>query len=201
MTHILIVEDEEKIASLLADYLAKAGYQLARKTISTRPVDESGDYSDLPLMSEVKYKKREGRIVYTFNPKIVPHLIGLREKFTKYPLKKAVDFQSSYTWRFYEILASWAKPKNQTNGLFAGWIRAQSVEELREMLGVPASYSWQKFNTRVIGVAQAELKEKARIKVSVRTIKTGRKITNLDIDFIEDDQQQLPLEGGATKKK
>ena len=27
MSHILIVEDEEKIASLLADYLAKAGYQ------------------------------------------------------------------------------------------------------------------------------------------------------------------------------
>ncbi len=175
-------------------HLAKAGYQLARKTITTRPVDESGDYSDLPLMSEVKYKKREGRIVYTFNPKIVPHLIGLREKFTKYPLKKAVDFQSSYTWRFYEILVSWAQPKHKSGGRFAGWIKNQSVEDLRAMLGVPSSYNWGTFQKKVLDVVIPELREKAQIVVFVERVKTSRKITHLNISFIEDEQIPLKLE-------
>lgn len=182
-------------------HLNAAGDALVNRVITFESPRANVEREKLTLMLRVQYQADGGRIICTFNNLIVPHLLQIRGQFTKYPLRDAVDFNSSYTWRFYEILASWAKPKNQTNGLFAGWIRAQSVEELREMLGVPASYSWQKFNTRVIGVAQAELKEKARIKVSVRTIKTGRKITNLDIDFIEDDQQQLPLEGGATKKK
>ena len=174
-------------------HLKNAGHELARKTITTRPVFEDGEYDDYPLMAHVKYKPREGRILYTFNPLVVPHLIGLREKFTSYPLKDAADFSSSYTWRFYEILASWAQPKNKIQGRFGGWIKHQSVDELRGMLGVPESYNWGTFQNSVLDVVTKELQEKAEIVVFIERIKTSRKITHLNIDFIQEEQRQMNL--------
>ncbi len=157
-----------------------------------RPKGKKGKY-EMTVMSFAEYKDDEGKIACAFNNRIVPHLIGLREKFSSYPLKKAVDFQSSYTWRFYEILVSWAQPKSKTAGAFMGWIDRQSVEELREMLGVPKSYKWNMFETRVLNVVQTELRIKANVYITFERVKTSRKITHLNIKFIEGDQQQLPL--------
>jgi len=174
-------------------HLINAGDALINRVITIDSPQVGVDKEKLTLMSRVQYLSDRGRVVCTFNNLVIPHLLYIRNQFTKYPLRDAVNFSSSYTWRFYELLVSWAQDKRDTNGRLIGWIANQSVDELREMLGVPDSYNWQKFNTRVLGVAQAELKEKANIRVTIRVIKTGRKITNLDIDFIESDQQQLPL--------
>lgn len=155
----------------------------------------------LNVMDAAEYKDDEGKIVCSFGKKITPHLLGLREKFSSYPLKQAVNFQSSYTWRFYEILVSWAQPKQDTNGRFAGWIRKQPIDELREMLGVPDSYRWDNFQKQVLDVIIPELREKAKIAVFVERVKTSRKITHLNISFIEDDQLEMQLEGEEKPKK
>jgi len=178
-------------------HLELAADSLVNRVITIDNPDHDTDRERLTLMVRTKYKKHQGKIVCTFNPLIVPHLIGMRQKFSSYPLRKTVDFSSSYTWRFYEILVSWAQPKSTTGGRFLGWIERQSVEELREMLGVPDSYSWSKFEKQVLCVAQIELRKKANIQIKFERRKTGRKITHLNIQFIEDDQQQLPLEGGV----
>jgi plasmid replication initiation protein len=137
-------------------------------------------------MAKAEYVEDEGHILCAFNPYIVPYLIGLRAKFSSYPLKTAVNFSSSYTWRFYELLVSWAKDKEETEGQFLGWISKQPVDDLREMLGVPASYAWSKFETQILQTVQAELLQKANIHVRLTRIKTNRKITHLKIEFIQE---------------
>lgn len=146
------------------------------------------------LMTRAEYVKSQGIVRCKFNPDVLPYVLGLREKFNSYPLQKTVSFKSSYTWRFYEVLVSWAQPKGKTAGRFAGWIKEQSVDELREMLGVPKSYSWGMFQKKVLDRSIKELKEKARIEVYIERVKTGRKITHLNIKFIEDEQQELLLQ-------
>ena len=136
------------------------------------------------LMSSAEYKDDEGQIECAFNPQIVPHLIGLREKFAQYPLEKAVSFSSSYTWRLYELLVSWAQSPKETGGVFVGWLTVD-VEELRKMLGVPDSYTWNKFQTRVLDMAEQELREKAGIGLKVTRQKTGRRISHLKLEFME----------------
>lgn len=180
------------------EHLASAVDALLNRVIIIH--ERPGKIRKIPLMSEAVYEEKAGRITASFNPKIVPHLIGLREKFSSYPLKQAVNFSSSYSWRFYELLVSWAQPKKDTNGVFMGWIDKQSVVDLREMMGVPDSYSWSKFEGQVLLTAIAELKEKAHIAVYVERIKTSRKITHLNIKFIEDNQLTMPLEGGEAPK-
>ena len=182
------------------EHLVNAGESLVSRIITIYNPDAQTSHEKIPLMSLVRYQPKAGRIVCVFNHRIVPHLIGLRERFSSYPLRKAVSFSSSYTWRFYEILVSWAQPKDKSNGRFMGWIDHQCIDELRDMLGVPKSYKWGMFQKTVLDMAQAELREKANIILSFERVKTGRRITHLNIKFIEDDQQQLPLSGGAMHK-
>lgn len=173
--------------------MKNATQSLMRTVIRTEEHNGVSEITEFTVMSVAKYREKEGLIRCAFNPYIVPHLIGLRKKFSSYPLKHAVDFRSSYTWRFYELLASWAQPKNKTGGRFAGWIDQQPVDELREMLGVPKSYSWSKFDTQVLQVAANELKEKSGIIVNFDRIKTVRRITHLNIRFIEGEQIPMRL--------
>lgn len=207
--HPLRTDNNTGLIELRATEYSKA-FQVTRQTAyrdMSRAVDnlistviraeENNGVSEivkLTLMTQARYRESEGLIRCKFNPDILPHLLGLREKFSSYPLKNAVDFNSSYTWRFYEILVSWAQPKSQTQGRFAGWIRGQPVDELREMLGVPKSYTWGNFDKQVLRVATQELKQKSQIIVFIERVKTSRKITHLNINFIEEEQMQIKLE-------
>lgn len=182
------------------EHLQSAGDALVNRVITVKTPDARVPYVKIPLMAIVQYQPKQGKIICEFNSKIIPHLIGFRENFTSYPLKKAIDFSSSYTWRFYEILASWVD-KKKTGGVFAGWIKRQNVDELRDMLGVPESYKWNMFEQRILNVVQTELWEKSNIAVRFTRHKTSRKITSLDIEFIEDEQQQLPLGGAGSVTK
>lgn len=138
-----------------------------------------------PLMSMANYLDDEGRIVCSFNSRLVPHLVGMREKFRSYMLKDAAGFSSSYTWRMYELLLSWSQPKSETDGLLMGWIEIEVVE-IRKILGVPEVYQFSDFRRQVLDTATKELKEKAFIEMLVERKKTGRKVTHLNIQFIED---------------
>lgn len=155
-------------------------------------VDEDGNRVDYTLMSRVAYLKSEGKIVATFNPLVAKHLVGLRERFASYPLTKSVNFKSTYSWRLYELMVSWAQDPKLTGGIMAGWFTVE-VDSLREMLGFPKSQNFSTFKSRVIERSQAELLKETNVHLSAEYIKTGRKITHIKFEFIEDEQQQLPL--------
>lgn len=137
---------------------------------------------EFTLMSNAQYLEGEGRITCSFNSYVTPHLVGLKQRFSKYPLRVAANFKSSYTWRLYEILVSWAQDPKFTDGILAGWCTIE-VDDLRQMLGVPESYPWGIFDKQVLKVARSELLEKASIEMEVERIKTGRKITHLKFTF------------------
>lgn len=147
---------------------------------------KAGEKIKFNLMDFAEYRASEGRIICGFTYTAMPLLTGLSSQFSSYPLGKAVSFKSSYTWRFYELLVSWAKPK-ELEGRFGGWIKNQSVEELRGMLGVPRSYRWVNVQ-RVLDKALQEMATELNVSVFIERKKTGRKITHMDIQFIENEQ-------------
>lgn len=167
--------------------LSNAASGLMRKVITTT---ENGYPAEQSLMSKCVYIENEGCVSCILDPLIVPHLIGLREKFSSYPLANAVNFKSSYTWRFYEILVSWAQPKADTDGRFIGWFSIDTVE-LRKMLGVPESYNYGTFRKSVLEHATTELFEKANIILKLEPKKTSRRITSYSVTFMESDQLKL----------
>lgn len=147
-------------------------------------VRETDRLRKLNLTTEAVYEETKGTITVTFSPLVTPHLIGLKKKFTKYPLQATVNFRSSYSWRIYELLVSWAKDPKLTGGILAGWFTVK-VDELREMLGVPNSYQWNDLRRKVLHVATEELKSKAQISLGIERIKSARKITHLKFTFAQ----------------
>jgi plasmid replication initiation protein len=145
------------------------------------------------------YRDALGTIAVRFHPDIEPHLVGLHSHFTKYPLKRAVEFTSSYTWRFFELLVSWSQPKKDTGGLFAGWISKLEISELRKLLGMPDSYQWVHID-RTLKLVQSELKDKAGIDLFIERVKTSRKITHLNIKFIEIPKQEATEQAEKPKR-
>jgi len=155
-------------------------------------IEQGNRVTKRPLMFKADYYKGEGRLVASFHPELISHLIGLREKFASYPLLEAVEFKSSYTWRFYELMVSWAQDKKHTGGLLAGWFTVE-VSEFRKMMGFPESMNFGMMRERVIERSQKELREVANIHLGAEYIKKGRKITHIKFQFLEDEQKKLDL--------
>lgn len=163
-------------------------------------LDDKKETHKFNLTSSAIYQHDMGVIKVKFNPEMLPYIQGLRHKFTSYPLKKASNFRSVYTWRFFELLVSWAKPKEETKGAFAGWFKAD-LFELREQLGVPKSYRFDNFQAQVIDVVTRELEEKANIHLSIERVKTSRKITHLNISFVDASTIKQNQRGGTEEEQ
>jgi plasmid replication initiation protein len=169
------------------EHLAQAVDKLLRRVITVR---DGLKVIKRPLMFKAEYTEGEGKISATFHPELIEHLIGLRKKFTSYPLIEAANFKSSYTWRFFELMMSWSQDRKHTNGLLAGWFTIE-VGEFRKMLGIPDSYQLTHIKERVIERAQAEFRESSNIILVYKQIKKGRSVTHFKFEFLEDDQRQL----------
>jgi len=139
---------------------------------------------EFTLMSNAQYLSGDGKITCSFNLYITNHLVGLRQQFTKYPLKLAANFKSSYTWRIYELIVSWAKDTKLTDGLLAGWCTVE-MNDFRSMLGIPKSYQWCHVQAQVLDIAISELKESLKIAIQIEKIKTGKKITHIKFIFAQ----------------
>ena len=176
--------------------LSRSAYGLQTKLISSMKGDRPINHS---LVITAEYAADIGAIIFTIHPKLVPHLIGMKGNFNSYLLANAADFKSSYTWRFYELLISHTHPKSKTGGLFGGDFNVETVE-LRKILGVPDTYNQGRFKKSILEYITNELLLKANIIVQLSPIKTSRTITSYNIVFVENDQQQLPLEGGKKRQ-
>ena len=148
------------------------------------------------LIGRVFDNPQKATVTCSIMPWVVPHLVGLKGRFTQYTLKHGAEFKVASTWRIFELLISWANSKNPLIGT-----KLLSVDDFREQLKTPKSYPFSMFKRRILVVAQNELKELLNINLNIEYIKTSRKVTDLKFTYNEIAQKQLPLEGGDTKRK
>lgn len=146
--------------------------------------EENKNHVMRPLMFEAEYKPNEGKIVASFHPKFLPHLIDLREQFTKYALADVLKFKSEYTWRVYEMCMSVKSGKNRTFGI--------SVDDFRGRLAMPAGYVWSNID-RIIKKAQLEIRTKTSYELVVSYKKTSRKITWIDFAISKKQKTELDI--------
>ncbi len=152
---------------------------LLSKVFKIKPKDKIIKFN---LMSHAEYIEKKGKIICSFSNFVTPELVGLRKKFTKYPLKIASNFKSVYTWRIYELLVSWSKSPIENKDLISGWFCIE-MDEIRGILGVPESYTWSHFNLQVLDVVKKELAKTLKIYIKIDIKKIGKKIAALKITF------------------
>lgn len=158
-------------------------------------IPEKTGFLKIGWVSSARYIEGEGVMQLSFDKKLKPYLLQLKEQFTKYNLFLVAKFQSAYSVRIYMLLKQYES---------IGY-REFEVLELKRILGVEGeSYNdFKRFRARVINQAKKEFETKNKqaggymsdITFDLETIRTGRKITRLRFNIRKQKyQEQLPFD-------
>jgi plasmid replication initiation protein len=131
-------------------------------------------------------KYETGRILIQFHPDLNPHLLDLKEKFTRYLLSRAANFKLLYSWRIFELIMQYKS---------TGYLKI-SLDDFKRMLEIPKSYDkdFGKVREKVITPAINEIREKDGLKITWKPIKTGRSVTALEFKFPVELQKELVID-------
>jgi len=139
------------------------------------------------IITRQKYRDGEGRVWFKFDEDLVPHLLGLRDQFTKYRIKDVYRFQRPSTWRVYELLAQY-----KTIGR-----RDFDLDEFRRLVGVAGLYPQVgDLKKRVIVPALEEISTYSDIQVQWEQVKRGRRIVGLRFHIAPNTKTSTPPREG-----
>lgn len=133
-------------------------------------------------LSSADYRFGNGSVDLSFDPKLRPYLLMLKEQFTQIPLKHIISLSSTYSMRFYELLKQYQKIGT----------REIYIEELKKMIGVEGKYEkYRDFRRSVIEVAQREIRDKTDICFEFEEIKEGRKFASIRFTIFKNDKTEV----------
>jgi len=149
--------------------IAQAAKRLMNRQLTVHHKDES--YTIYNLLVDSTYRKKEGTVFMTINPRLTSDLINLRGQFTQYMLENVRHFKLYSSARLYEIMKSVESQR----------FLEVSIEDFKaRLLADPNKY--KKFcdlRRWVIEPALSEINTLSDIRVKYETIKRSRKIARL----------------------
>ncbi|RKQ13450.1 replication initiation protein [Ureibacillus endophyticus] len=131
----------------------------------------------------------EGTFRFEWNPKMIPHILDLKEKYITTDLTITSKFKSSFSWILYDYLKAH----------YGYWHKPISKGALIRLFGVENKKTYQntaQFKRGVLDVAIKEINKYTELQVSYKEIKTGRAITGFDLHWSNGSTQ-----ASATKKQ
>ena len=159
--------------------------QLTRDLISrVITIQEPDGPLQISWLSGAKYFDGRGEVALSFDPKLKPYMLKLKEKFTSYKLANIIKLRSRYSVRLYELLKQYESAGKRTFEL----------PELRKHLGLTNDeyLKWKDFRVNVLGPALRELPKKTDITFSYQTRKRGRAVHWLDFKIWCPQPQSVP---------
>ena len=155
--------------------IKKALFSLEKKGFE---YEDDETWETINILYFPKLYKNKEFIKFTLRDEIVQAFLNFSKGYKKYELKIAMQFESTYSMRFYELLSNQKTPINY------------SIEILKEMFGLIDKYKRPSgFIEKVIAPAKNELDKCSPYTFHYETIKTGKKITG--IRFIPIHQPQF----------
>ena len=149
--------------------------------------EDSEVWETINILYLPKVFKNKEYIGFTLREEIIQAFLDFSKGFKKYELKTAMEFESVYSMRFYELLSNQKTPINY------------SIDTLKEMFQIENKYKLTAdFLRYVIEPAKKELDKCSPYTFHYETIKTGRKITS--IRFIPIHQPQFEDESLKKQK-
>lgn len=143
---------------------------------------DDGGFVAFNWFHRIRYQPEMGVLTCQFHEDMRPFLLKLRENFTAYQLENILRLRGKYSVRIYEILKS------------AAWKKCLeiSLDELRETISIPQSYTYQKIKTQILNTAKKELKS-TDINFTFTPIKRGRNVTRIRFKITESKQKLLDM--------
>lgn len=152
--------------------------------------EDDAVWANLSIISNPKIQKFSETVTFTVDKLINDALLDFSKGYRKYELKTAMEFESVYSMRFYELFSNQTKPINY------------GIETLKEMFGISGKYKLTAdFIRRVVDPAKKELDEKSPYTFLYKELKTGRKITSLQfIPIYQSSKEDYHIKGKILNK-
>lgn len=173
------IKDFLKLAGLKGQSAYSEIRKVTRSLLSkTFTIGNPSGSIQIGWVSSAQYFDKEGRVELSFDPKLKPYLLALRQEFTRYQLKNTIRLKSVYSVRIYELL-------KQYQGIGS---RTFDLEELRGLVGLTDDRLnlYGNFKVKVLNKAQSELK-KTDISFTFTPVKTSRRVTGIVFTIFKND--------------
>ena len=154
---------------------------------------EDGGWLFANWISSAEYQKGEGIIALSFSPKLKPYLLQLKNTFTTYRLSNILSLKSTYSIRLYELMKKWQH--------LGKW--SCSVHNFKEKMGVEkkAYPRYANLKARVLNPAIAEVNEKTDLHISIKEIKRGRSVDQIEFVIRHAPEKEIRLQEPKRKEK
>lgn len=130
--------------------------------------ESNGDWGCIPIIGFPKFTDGGSIVKFVIDSKIQEPLLNFAKGYRKYELKTAMEFESVYAMRFYELLSNQKKPLTY------------SIENLKEMFGIADKYKLVgHFKVKVLDMAKKELDKCSPYTFDYEMNKTGRAFTSV----------------------
>lgn len=182
---IYSTQQDEKTEFIKADFEKKFGiekYQTKHaKEDSLRLLDlkvstedlENEKFSFWNIFMGMEYDK--GLFQFEWNPKMIPHILELKEKYITTDLTITSQFKSGFSWLLYDYIKAH----------YGYWHKLLSKDAFMRLFGVENKKTYQRntgdFKKTVLDVALAEINQYTEFKVWYVEEKMGRTIVGFDL--------------------
>lgn len=174
----------------LEKYQTKHAYEdsgeILNLKVSTQDL-ENEKFKYWNAFSSMEYDK--GHFVFEWNPKMIPHILELKEKYVTTDLTITSQFKSGFSWILYDFLKAH----------YGFWHKLISKEYLMKLFGVENRKTYQntaQFKRGVLDVAIAEINKYTELEVRYEEEKKGRSIVGFDLIWSTGENKK-----SATKKQ
>jgi len=147
--------------------IKKALQTLQRKIIT---YEDENLWASLNIIANPKIKKYSDTVTFTVDGMINNALLNFSKGYRKYELKTAMQFDSTYAMRFYEILSGQKSPI------------CYGIDKLKEMFQIQEKYERvNDFKKKVLDIAKRELDKCSPYTFDYEMNKTGRSFTSITL--------------------
>lgn len=140
-------------------------------------MDEKGNEVLVGWLSKARINKGSGKITVRLDEDIQKYVIGLFDNFTQYELLSTLPMKSSYSFRIYELLKSYAFTKHHTF----------DIDDLKNKLAAANYVNFKDFRRYVLEVATKEINLYTDLEISWEPIKKGKKVIQVKFDIKQRD--------------
>lgn len=146
---------------------------------------QDGGWLVMGYISSAEYLPGQGVVELSFDPKLKPYLLGLKEAFTQYDIRYIISLRSIHSVRIYELLKQYERIR----------VREFDLQELKYKLNIDDKYKrYTDFKTNVLEIAKRDLMKATDIYFEYEEIKQGRFIKRIRFNIFSKNPNQSDVE-------
>lgn len=129
-------------------------------------IDENGREVTVGWLSKAKIERSSGKIVVKLDEDIQKYVIQLYNNYTQYSLLSTLPMTSSYSFRMYELLQSYAFTKEHTF----------DIDDLKRQVGATQYSNFKDFRRKVMEISTREINNFTDLEIMWEPITKGKKV-------------------------